>query len=112
VFWWAASSGTFTTSRYYSDSLPAWVQWFNARQIAHRYAGSAWSLLLPDTAYREPDSVATEDRGRPFVVPHVAPSDSATAARVAGAFPWMDEMTLALALEGLTELELGRANDR
>jgi hypothetical protein len=111
VYWWSAN-GTFTTSQYYAQSLPEWVQRFNARKIAQSYAGQSWQLLLPASEYPEPDSVPVESGGIDFVFPHPVPSDSAAAARSALRFPWMDEMTLAFALEGLGELRLGTAPNR
>src|SRR2546423_5161023 len=57
VFWYAPN-GNFTTSTYYSTSLPQWVRAFNARKLPARYVGRAWNLLLPASAYSEPDSVA------------------------------------------------------
>ena len=105
--YWYYGDGRFTTSRYYRDSLPDWVRRFNQRKLPQSYAGKSWTLLLPDTAYREPDSVAIEMAGRDFVFPHRMPSDSlATAGRI-GPTPWMDEITLAFALDGLNSLSLG-----
>src|SRR5581483_260750 len=37
VYWY--QSGIFTTSRYYADSLPAWVRAFNAQRVPFRAAG-------------------------------------------------------------------------
>src|SRR5688572_5505185 len=48
VYWY--QSGIFTTSRYYADSLPSWVQAFNARRLPFKAANTAWTLLLPDSA--------------------------------------------------------------
>ncbi|MDQ3699252.1 MAG: alkaline phosphatase family protein [Gemmatimonadota bacterium] len=105
--YWFADAGTVTTSTWYRDTLPEWVQRFNARRLPHGHAGRAWTLLLPDSAYPEPDSVAIESGGRDFVFPHVMPDDSATAARQLGNFPWMDEVTIAFALDGMREMRLG-----
>ena len=58
AFWYAPSNGTFTTSKYYGDSLPSWVQAFNERRIPHQWAGKSWDLLLDRSQYTEPDSVA------------------------------------------------------
>ena len=104
--YWYYGDGRFITSRYYRDSLPEWVRRFNQRKLPQSYAGKSWTLL-PDSAYREPDSVAIEMAGRDFVFPHRMPSDSlATAGRI-GPTPWMDEITLAFALDGLSSLSLG-----
>lgn len=106
--YWYAADGRFTTSTYYADTLPTWVQQFNARRLARQHAGSQWVPLLPESAYPEPDSVPIENGGRDFTFPHLAPADSATAARVLGNYPWMDQLTLDFALEGLQRLGLGQ----
>jgi predicted AlkP superfamily pyrophosphatase or phosphodiesterase len=106
VFWYA-SNGTFTTSSYYADTLPSWVKSFNARRLPQQYAGKDWDLMLPATQYSEPDSVPLENGGRDFVFPHRFPSDSAQAAAVLPNYPMMDDLTLAFALEGVRQLQLG-----
>ncbi|HXG71858.1 MAG TPA: alkaline phosphatase family protein [Gemmatimonadaceae bacterium] len=105
--YWYLPDGRFTTSRYYRDSLPQWVTRFNARRLPQSYAGRSWVPMLPDSAYREADSVYLESRGIDPVFPHVLPADSAAAAGHVRLTPWMDEITLALALDGLRELSLG-----
>jgi predicted AlkP superfamily pyrophosphatase or phosphodiesterase len=112
VYWWTMSDAMFSTSRYYRDTLPAWVQRFNAREAAQQYAGKAWTLLLPDSAYPEPDSVPAENHGANFTFPHLVPSDTDAAALSAAAFPWMDEITLQFALDGLNALGLGGSPNR
>ncbi|MFI5246881.1 MAG: alkaline phosphatase family protein, partial [Gemmatimonadales bacterium] len=112
VYWWTLSNATFSTSRYYADTLPSWVRRFNARELAQHYAGQAWTLLLPDSAYPEPDSVPAENHGANFMFPHVVPSDSIAAALSIAAFPFMDEITLQFALAGLKELGLGGTSSR
>ncbi len=109
--YWYAIDGRFTTSTYYADTLPGWVKQFNARRLPQQYAGKSWTLLLPASAYPEPDSVAVENQqsqGRNITFPHLAPADSALAARVLGNYPWMDQLTLDFALEGLQQLKLGQ----
>jgi predicted AlkP superfamily pyrophosphatase or phosphodiesterase len=106
--YWYMSDGRFTTSRYYRDSLPSWVARFNGRRLPQGFAGKSWIPLLPDSAYREPDSVSAEAGGVQYTFPHLLPADSAAAASLVRVTPWMDEITLALALEGLRELGLGQ----
>jgi len=107
VFWFAQSNGSFTTSRYYVDTLPSWVQAFNDRRLPHAFAGKAWDLLLDASEYPEPDSVSTESAGRDYAFPHRFPQDPAqTAAQIAG-YPMMDQLTLAFALEGVRQMKLG-----
>jgi len=107
VYWY--QSGQFTTSRYYADSLPRWVRDFNAALVPARAPGRRWDLLLDAAAYAEPDSMDYEHGGRDFVFPHVLPRDSAAAADALVGTPWVDSLTLALALDGVSQLRLGSA---
>src|SRR5216684_932325 len=105
VYWYSA--GVFTTSHYYADSLPTWVQAFNAQRVPFRAAATEWTLLLPERAYPEPDSVPYENQGRDVTFPHRLPGDSQRAAVAFIATPTMDSLTLAFALEGTRALRLG-----
>jgi predicted AlkP superfamily pyrophosphatase or phosphodiesterase len=106
VYWY--QSGVFTTSRYYADSLPGWVQAFNARHLPFKAANSQWTLLLPDSAYKEDDNEPWENGGQDVVFPHRLPADSVRAANALAGVPAMDSLTLLFALEGLEALRLGR----
>lgn len=106
--YWYANNGTFTTSRYYRDTLPDWVRRFNEQRLAHRWAGRAWDLLRDPSAYPEADSVPAEGGGRDFVFPHQFPRDSARAAAQVRFTPMIDELTARLALTGMRTLDLGR----
>lgn len=112
VYWYAPSNGTFTTSRYYADSLPSWVQRFNAKKIPQSFAGRSWTLLKDASGYPEPDSVAIESLGVDYAFPHSVPSDPAAAARGFTEYPWMDEMTIDFALQGMRELGIGDGGSR
>jgi len=107
VFWYATSNGEFTTSRYYGDTLPAWIRRVNARRVPQRLAGQSWTLLLPASSYAEPDSEPEEHAGIDFTFPHVLPSDTIRAGAELPSTPWMDRLTLDAALEGLEALSLG-----
>ena len=106
VYWY--QSGIFTTSRYYADSLPTWVQTFNARRLPFKAANATWSLLLPDSAYKEDDNEPWENGGRDVVFPHRLPADSVRAASAVAGTPIIDSLTLLLALDGFEALRLGR----
>jgi arylsulfatase A-like enzyme len=106
VFWYQ-SDGRFSTSTYYADRLPDWVNKFNDRHIPESYAGKAWTPLLDLSAYPEPDTVAIEDMGREPAFPHVLSRDVDAAMRDLAAFPWMDDITVQFALEGVNAMRLG-----
>jgi predicted AlkP superfamily pyrophosphatase or phosphodiesterase len=108
VYW--LNAGTFTTSRYYADSLPSWVQAFDRRIDVQRLSSTTWNLLLPDTAYAEPDSMPFENSGADVTFPHRLSTVPGAAARRLNALPWIDSLTLAFALEGVQALGLGRRN--
>ncbi len=103
--YWYSPDGRFTTSRYYTDSLPSWVSAFNARRVPQGYAGKAWTLLLPDAAYPENDAPLVQLGVATF--PHQLPSDTAGVASLVRLTPFMDDITAAFALQGLTALGLG-----
>lgn len=106
VYWY--QSGLFTTSRYYADSLPRWVQAFNARRLPFKAANVTWALLLPDSAYKEDDNEPWENGGRDVLFPHRLPADSVRAAGAVAGTPILDSLTLLFALDGLEALRLGR----
>ncbi|MBA2687354.1 MAG: alkaline phosphatase family protein [Gemmatimonadaceae bacterium] len=106
--YWYSTSGKFTTSTYYASKLPDWLQAFNARDLGRRSAGKTWALLLPESAYPEPDSIPAEASGTDFVFPHVITSDSTNAASTVRLTPFMDDMTLAAALAGVNALQIGK----
>lgn len=106
VYWY--QSGLFTTSRYYADTLPSWVQAFNARRLPFKAANTTWTLLLPDSNYKEVDNEAWENGGTDIVFPHLLPPDSIRASLAVANVPAMDSLTLLFALEGFEALRLGR----
>jgi predicted AlkP superfamily pyrophosphatase or phosphodiesterase len=103
---WFVANGNFTTSTYYSDTLPTWLTEFNAKRLPLSFAGQSWTPLLPDSSYPEPDSVATEGGGKDYVFPHKLPRDS-TVTRALAQTPMMDQLTLEVALAGVRGMHLG-----
>jgi hypothetical protein len=102
--YWYSLDGRFTTSRYYADTLPGWVQRFNARDGAAQYLGASWQLLLPAASYPEKDSVSVESQGKDYVFPHVLDRDPKVGYTNLPDFPWMDDYTVA----GVNALDLGK----
>jgi Type I phosphodiesterase / nucleotide pyrophosphatase len=106
VFWYV--DGRFSTSRYYADTLPAWVIRYNQRQGAQHLAGATWTPLLSTDRYTETDSMPFENNGADFIFPHRFPTSPEKAAQELPSFPWMDSLTLDFALEGVPPVRLGR----
>jgi predicted AlkP superfamily pyrophosphatase or phosphodiesterase len=53
AYWYDDVTGNWISSTYYMDSLPTWVQDFNAKGIADTYLSSSWETLLPIEEYTE-----------------------------------------------------------
>lgn len=58
VFWYDNQSGTWMSSTYYANALPAWVNDFNAMLYSETYLNSQWNLLRQPSDYSAclPDS--------------------------------------------------------
>jgi len=48
---WYDKNGGWTTSSYYSNSLPEWVTSFNQNMMIETYLDSTWNRLLPEEIY-------------------------------------------------------------
>jgi predicted AlkP superfamily pyrophosphatase or phosphodiesterase len=53
AFWFDKRTGNWITSTYYADSLPAWVNEFNAKRFPDIYLNEVWNTLLPIEQYTE-----------------------------------------------------------
>lgn len=58
AYWFDNTTGTWMSSTYYIDHLPAWVNDFNAMKFSDSYLNGIWSLLKPEQNYYDcqPDS--------------------------------------------------------
>jgi predicted AlkP superfamily pyrophosphatase or phosphodiesterase len=61
AFWFSRSRGRFTTSTYYYKTLPKWIEAWNDKRLADRYAGKSWTLLHDRSSY-----VAKDFDDRPY----------------------------------------------
>jgi len=62
AYWFDNITGTWMSSTYYIDSLPPWVNDFNAMKFSESYLNNTWSLLRPSQDYADclPDSNSFE----------------------------------------------------
>jgi len=51
AFWFSKATGAFTTSSFYYDAYPDWVNEFNEAEPAKRYGNRAWELLHERDSY-------------------------------------------------------------
>jgi hypothetical protein len=108
IYWY--SQGRFTTSRYYADSLPPWLQGWNARAPVRALAGRSWSLSRPATEYAEADARSFEYGGTRNTFPHVLTTDTARIESEIIAHTLMDSLTLDVAWHAFRAGGLGRRN--
>ncbi|MFC6268996.1 alkaline phosphatase PafA [Frigoriflavimonas asaccharolytica] len=63
AFWFDDSTGNFVTSTYYMNTLPKWLQDFNAKNIADDLVKNGWNTLLPISEYTESSADNSEWEG-------------------------------------------------
>ncbi|WP_027000724.1 alkaline phosphatase PafA [Eisenibacter elegans] len=51
AYWYDSQTGHWITSTYYADTLPQWVQDFNARKLPDQYLSKPWETLFPLEQY-------------------------------------------------------------
>ena len=112
AYWWESAHGGFITSTYYARTAPEWLAAFNSRPYPDRYAGQAWTRLLPDEGvyvrYAGADALPGEFDNVDTTFPHVlrgppSPAFYESFRRT----PFADEMTLEAAFEAMKAHDLG-----
>ena len=113
VLWWDKRGAGFVTSTWYADSLPSWVNEWNATWL-ERAGGWEWVSSLPENV--EELGTAPDERPgeRPFGdrgirLPYTL-GDSSSPPRLAGEVyqtPLVDQFTAQMGRAALRELELG-----
>jgi hypothetical protein len=56
AYWYDTKTGSFVSSTYYFENMPEWVQEFNKRKLAEKYAGAEWPFQAasPSGLFRMP----------------------------------------------------------
>lgn len=62
AYWYDNSVGTWISSTYYMQSLPAWVQQFNGNKWPDKYFAQGWNLLYPAATYLQ-----SEQQNKPYI---------------------------------------------
>ena len=109
VFWFAG--GVFTTSSWYSDSVPSWLYAWNMRGGPAALTGKQWGLFRDPATYAEADSMSYENAEfgeRDFTFPHMLPADTGRMLLKLRHYPWMDSLIFDVALEGVRGTGVGR----
>jgi predicted AlkP superfamily pyrophosphatase or phosphodiesterase len=53
AYWFDNTTGTWMSSTYYIDTLPGWINDFNAMKFSESYLNNTWSLFRPDQDYSD-----------------------------------------------------------
>jgi hypothetical protein len=115
--WFSTSAGTFVSSTYYGDRLPAWLSAFNRGRPADKWFDRAWTRFRPDLDYDRlagPDDVAAEGigfkQGRTFPHPLTGGADKITRAyyEALTLSPFGNELLLNLAWRAIDAEKLGQ----
>ena len=53
AYWFDGKTGSFITSTYYTDKMPAWAEKFNNQKLADKYLSQEWKTFYPITEYTE-----------------------------------------------------------
>ena len=53
AYWFDNTTGTWMSSTYYIDTLPIWINDFNAMKFSESYLNNTWSLLRPAKDYAD-----------------------------------------------------------
>jgi len=53
AYWFDNTTGTWMSSSYYIDTIPVWVNDFNAMKFSDTYLNSTWNLLRPEQDYAD-----------------------------------------------------------
>lgn len=115
ALWYDDAFGGYTTSSYYGDARPAWVDAYNGKDRAQAlYGEQGWTLSRPDAEYgssrrvTDPELVTTYSG---FALtkrfPHVITDPAKAPRNVVRDTPFGDQMTLELAREAITAEHMG-----
>jgi predicted AlkP superfamily pyrophosphatase or phosphodiesterase len=120
AIWYDDGFGGFTTSTYYADARPEWVDAYNAKGRAEQlYGEQGWTPAFPDEAYADtrretaPEFVSTHagyslTKRFPHVIDDAGRAAGKGPRNVVRDTPFGDQMTLELARDAIAATGLGR----
>lgn len=116
AFWYDKQTGGFTTSTYYYQDYPDWVQVWNKSRPADEYLSKQWTLLRPQETYIAGDN---DDRpcehpykqmGRTFPHPIGSKDDLKSFYSTLRFTPMGDALTLAFAKQLIDHEKIGQSD--
>ncbi len=111
AYWYDSKEGRWITSSFYMQSLPRWVQAFNAEQCALKYTKAGWNTLYPIQTYTlsGPDDSPYETKlaGETApVFPHTLQGGNPL--ELIRTSPYGNTLTKDFAIQAMTEEKLGK----
>jgi predicted AlkP superfamily pyrophosphatase or phosphodiesterase len=111
AYWYDSKEGRWITSSFYMQSLPKWVQAFNAEQRAQKYTKAGWNTLYPIQTYTlsGPDDSPYESKmaGETApVFPHTLQGGNPL--ELIRTSPYGNTLTKDFAIQAMTEEKLGK----
>lgn len=116
AYWFIGGhEGKFATSSWYMDGLPAWLEDFNAKELAKNYMEQRWELALPRSRYHLPlPDDNPYERSLAKELPPTLPLDLAALKEEGASYnlltytPWGNTLTTDLALAAIAGEQLGQ----
>lgn len=112
VYWFEGAFGRFVTSTYYRNSDPDWVKTFNATQVPKHSSENVWTFsgTAAAASRSNPDTLAYEADGAHTFFPHSYADEKGTASFFVWweNTPFVDALTIEMAQQMVSSLELGR----
>ncbi len=115
---WYNWNGAFTSTDYYTKTIPAWLHKFNAQANMISYRDSVWTKSLPESSYAEythgdsfygeTDRYLDKPYSPVFPIGFESQWDDAKVLSELGNRPWMDRQLLDLARVLIDEEQLGQ----
>lgn len=118
AYWFDSENGEFMTSTYYHETLPKWVQDFNAKKLADKYLDQTWETLYPIKTYVQ--SIADENPYEALFIGKDSPTfpynlaelkDQNGGPGLIASTPFGNTLTLDFAIAALEGENLGKGKD-
>jgi len=113
AYWFDGKSGNWITSTFYMDTLPDWVNKFNAQKLPAKYAAGNWHTLLDiskyteSTADDEPYERALKGEDKP-VFPHMIADEVSKNPGALIGTPWGNTITFDFAKAVIAGEKMGK----
>jgi predicted AlkP superfamily pyrophosphatase or phosphodiesterase len=114
AYWFDNANGSFITSSFYMEQLPAWVQQFNARRLPDQYLSQNWNTLYPINTYSQStaDQKSYESKlpGEDNSFPHITESITQNKYESFRHTPYGNTITFEMARAAVENERLGKSS--